>query len=52
MTTARQDDAFGRDFLEGVVVWITENMEPDEVFTEEALGGWALNNGYIKEEDE
>lgn len=54
MTTAKQD----RDFIEFVVTpyllemsiqWISENMEPRDVFSQEDLARWAKRNGYVKE---
>jgi len=34
--------------LEHCIDWIQENLEPDEVFSEEELAKWALDNGYTK----
>jgi len=35
--------------LDTAVEWINSNMEPDEVFTEDKLEAWALNNGFQKQ---
>lgn len=31
------------------VDWVADNLEPDEVYDDNALQEWAENNGYIKE---
>ena len=37
---------FPTSFLDDVVDWIAENLEPSNVFTEEQLAEWAKDNGY------
>jgi hypothetical protein len=46
-TTAKQDQDFldaifssGNSLLELAIEWIHNNMEPDEVFTEDQLNEW------------
>lgn len=34
------------------VAWVREHKRPEEVFSEEELGEWAGNNGYVIAEDE
>lgn len=55
MTTTSQDRSFrdeliANDLLEQAIDWIKNNMEPEEVFTEQQLEKWAENNNYKKEE--
>lgn len=47
-TTESQDNAFGRAMLDSVVAWISENLEPQDVFDDKQLGDWAENNDYTK----
>ena len=38
--------------LDEAIVWIAENMDPDDVFEdEEKLHAWATKNGYVIPED-
>lgn len=55
MTTLEQDKAFleeviSTDLLERAVDWISENLEPDDVFTEARLKEWALANDFKEAE--
>lgn len=34
------------DLLQKSVIWIQNNLAPDEVFSEYKLKDWAENNGY------
>ena len=38
-------------FLEDAVEWISVNLHPEDVFDEGTLDEWALDNGYVLEED-
>ena len=62
MPTTRQDTDFAevmRDnvdevkmsntALDSAIDWIADNLDPDNVFSEKKLEGWAEKNGYIKE---
>ena len=35
--------------LDDSVTWIQDNLSPDAVFTDEQLGEWAKNNGFVEE---
>lgn len=53
-TTVKQDNDFIKyvipeSFLEEAISWIAYNMNPEEVFSENDLEHWAINNGYNKE---
>lgn len=48
-TTSNQDNAFGRAMLDSIVAWISENMEPQDIFDDKRLEDWAEANGYTKE---
>ncbi len=37
------------DFLEYAIDWVGSNLDPEDVFTNEALIDWALDNKFIKE---
>jgi hypothetical protein len=55
VTTTTQDAKFKRDVipdnaLEEAVGWIANNMEPEEVFSDDQLSTWAVHNGYALEE--
>jgi light-regulated signal transduction histidine kinase (bacteriophytochrome) len=43
--TAQVND---RTDMQFVIDWIAENMEPDEVFSDDELAEWAEDNGYEK----
>jgi hypothetical protein len=54
-TTVSQDNNFLKailpsDLLESSIDWISKNMEPSDVFSENELEAWAEANGYVKEE--
>jgi hypothetical protein len=36
--------------MSDVIDWITSNLDPDEVFDEDALTYWADHNGFIVDE--
>lgn len=43
---------FNVDYLlEDAVLWFQDNYSPDDVFTIDTLNDWALNNGFVREED-
>jgi hypothetical protein len=55
MITARQEKNFFKDFTEicidsdlltFIAEWISENLDPEDVFTQKALDQWANDNGY------
>lgn len=37
--------------MDPLIEWINMNLKPETVFDFNQLDEWALNNGYIKEED-
>jgi hypothetical protein len=40
-----------KDFLDVAVVWISDNLCPDDVFDESLLEEWAEDNGYRRRDD-
>jgi len=40
------DAVLQRDLLDVAVVWIGDNLAPDDVFSERILEEWAEDNGY------
>jgi hypothetical protein len=55
--TGSQNDEFLRDVLglskypmDEAVAWISDNLNPDEVFAPAVLETWAEENGYTREE--
>jgi len=62
MPTSREDSEFAevmRDSvdevkmssssLDNAIYWISNHMNPDEIFSEKQLKEWAESNGYTKE---
>lgn len=50
-TTSKQDSDFlsaviSSELLEDAILWILKNLSPEDVFSEEDLREWALENGY------
>lgn len=41
-----------RYFLDDAIEWIQENMNPEDVFSDEKLKEWAENNGLVVIEEE
>lgn len=39
-------ETLGADPLTAVCEWISENMDPEEVFSEQDLEQWAKSKGY------
>lgn len=37
------------NLLEVAVDWISNSLEPDDVFSQEKLEQWALDNGFVEE---
>lgn len=59
MTTSKQDREFGEkvlslfdvsDLLAESVMWIGENMSPEDVFDESTLEEWAAANNFVLKE--
>lgn len=55
MSTVKQDADFIKEviptsLLELALDWIANNMEPEDVFDDEALSEWAMASGFVKEE--
>ena len=46
------EERFGHFFFDDIAEWMADNLEPEEVYTEEQLREWALENGYIESEGE
>ena len=34
--------------LDDFIDWIAKHLDPEDVFTEERLSEWAVDNGYVK----
>ena len=51
MMATPMQQKFGRDFYQGVLEWVKDNLEPYDVFTAEQLEEWAELSGYIHKED-
>jgi len=55
-TTSGQDRDFissliSSHLLEDAIDWISQNMEPADVFSKKDLEDWAEGEGYVEEED-
>lgn len=44
-------DIFHPELLDTAINWIQNNLNPHEVYRKEDLEEWALDNGFIKEEE-
>ena len=56
MPNIKQDEDFVHEMipynmLEMAIGWIAYNLNPEDVFKEEDLEKWALENGFREEED-
>lgn len=40
------------DVVENLLIWVTKNYSPEEVYSFGELESWALKNGFIKPSDE
>jgi len=50
-STTAQDNSFLRaafpnTFLDDCVLWVGANLDPEDVFDDDALENWAINNGF------
>ena len=57
MTTVQEDRSFiaaviSDRLLEESIEWIANNLKPSEVFSEEQLCEWAIDNGFELPEPE
>ena len=43
------DETTPRDWLDTAVVWIGDNLVPDDVFSEDQLEAWAEDNGFKRD---
>jgi hypothetical protein len=56
-TTNKQDQNFREaigipdTFLGEAIEWINDNLDPDDVFSDDKLRVWAEKNGYVIPED-
>lgn len=57
-STSKQDQDFTQHFVEtstidfgDVVEYVAKECMPEDVFDEETLERWALDNGFVREED-
>jgi hypothetical protein len=48
-------DDFMRSVLSDIagdaVEWVGENLDPGDVFSPQALSDWAIDHGFVKEDD-
>lgn len=45
------DAILPQDLLDVAVVWIGDNLEPDDVFSTDQLEEWALEDGWSRAEE-
>ena len=55
MASASENDSFiqallPRWLLDEAISWIQDNLNPDDVFSDDDLEGWATDNGFVEEE--
>lgn len=46
------DETIRHDLLDVAVVWIGDNLCPDDVFSETLLEEWARDNGFTRKSDD
>lgn len=46
ITTTAEDNAFGREFFEQILEYVSDNFQPEDVFDVDVLEQWAKDNGY------
>jgi len=46
-----RDIIIGEHVLDDVIIYIADNLEPDDVFTVSQLEDWAFENGFTLDED-
>ena len=56
MATRRENEKAVADILptyllDEFIDWISSNMNPEDVFTEDRLSKWAVENNHVKVED-
>lgn len=44
------DSIFPQYPLDEAIDWIQNNLEPEDVFSDEKLKEWAENSGFVKDE--
>lgn len=44
------EDVVNTSLLEDSIEWIGKNFSPEQVFTNDSLEEWAVNNGFVKVE--
>ena len=55
-TTSQQDRNFIEQFVREINLdtlfildWVTDNFDPEDVFENDQLEDWALDNGFVRE---
>ena len=48
----QEQQDFGASVLPEIVQWIQDNTTPDDIYHDDVLHDWAIDNGYIKERDQ
>ena len=49
LVTRASENTFGQEFLDDILSWISDWFDPDEIFDDAALKGWAEENGWTEE---
>jgi hypothetical protein len=55
-TTSKEDEDFIKEMLSSTLLelageYIAENFPPEDVYTENQLRDWALDNGFVEREN-
>ena len=55
MATWKENKEFSESILpqyplDEAITWIESNLEPEDVFSENKLGVWALYHGFVRKE--
>ena len=56
MPTTQQENSFATSvipssLLDDAIIWISTNLGPGDVFQEDDLEEWAVNNGFVHDEE-
>jgi len=47
--TYRREHNFGQSFPNEIIDHIADKFEPEEIYDDDTLDRWAVNNGYVHE---
>jgi hypothetical protein len=51
-STTQEDAVFGAFFLDGILDFVAENFQPEDIFPIDVLEDWAEDAGYVVDDNE